>query len=68
MCAITGPIANDFSRLVFFDVTDVQAVADNYEMPVEQKQPQYEAVVEEDAIYEDPALVRHSPPELTNSE
>uniref|UniRef100_A0A8C1XX91 Drebrin-like b n=1 Tax=Cyprinus carpio TaxID=7962 RepID=A0A8C1XX91_CYPCA len=35
---------------------DVQAVADNYEMPVEQKQPQYEAVVEEDAIYEDPAL------------
>uniref|UniRef100_A0A672RJL1 Drebrin-like b n=1 Tax=Sinocyclocheilus grahami TaxID=75366 RepID=A0A672RJL1_SINGR len=36
---------------------DVQAVADNYEMPVEQKQPQYDAVVEQDAIYEDPAQV-----------
>ncbi|XP_058640977.1 drebrin-like b isoform X4 [Onychostoma macrolepis] len=36
---------------------DVQAVADNYEMPVEQKQPQYEAVVEQEAIYEDPAPV-----------
>lgn len=36
---------------------DVQAVTDNYEMPVEQKQPQYEAVVEQDAIYEDPTQV-----------
>uniref|UniRef100_A0A9J8A8V3 Drebrin-like b n=2 Tax=Cyprinus carpio TaxID=7962 RepID=A0A9J8A8V3_CYPCA len=52
-------LSNDFSRLVFFDVTDVQAVADNYEMPVEQKQPQYEAVVEEDAIYEDPVLCQN---------
>uniref|UniRef100_A0A673HET0 Drebrin-like b n=1 Tax=Sinocyclocheilus rhinocerous TaxID=307959 RepID=A0A673HET0_9TELE len=36
---------------------DVEAVADNSEMPVEQKQPQYDAVVEQDAIYEDPAQV-----------
>ncbi|XP_059359165.1 drebrin-like b isoform X7 [Carassius carassius] len=36
---------------------DVQAVTDIYEMPVEQKQPQYEAVVEQDAIYEDPTQV-----------
>uniref|UniRef100_A0A671TDL6 Drebrin-like protein B n=1 Tax=Sinocyclocheilus anshuiensis TaxID=1608454 RepID=A0A671TDL6_9TELE len=34
---------------------DVQAVIDNYEVPVEQKQPQYEAVVEQDTIYEEPA-------------
>ncbi|XP_056102882.1 drebrin-like b isoform X5 [Rhinichthys klamathensis goyatoka] len=36
---------------------DVQAVSDNYEKPVEQKQPQYEAVVEPDAIYEEPPQV-----------
>lgn len=66
MCAIT---ATDFSHLhVFFHVTDVQAVTDHYEMPVEQKQPQYDAVVEQDAIYEDPVQVRHSLPELTRSE
>ncbi|XP_016103441.1 drebrin-like protein B [Sinocyclocheilus grahami] len=34
---------------------DVQAVIDDYEVPVEQKQPQYEAVVEQDTIYEEPA-------------
>ncbi len=68
MCAITGPNAKDFSHLVFFHVTDVQAVADNYEMPVEQKQPQYDTVVEQEAVYEDPAPVRHSQPELTSSE
>lgn len=57
MCAITGPNAKDFSHLVFFHVTDVQAVADNYEMPIEQKQPQYDTVVEQDAVYEDPPQV-----------
>ncbi|XP_043103410.1 drebrin-like b isoform X5 [Puntigrus tetrazona] len=36
---------------------DIEAVADNYEIPVEQKQPQYDSVVEQDAIYEDPAQV-----------
>uniref|UniRef100_A0A9J7YM30 Drebrin-like b n=1 Tax=Cyprinus carpio carpio TaxID=630221 RepID=A0A9J7YM30_CYPCA len=36
---------------------DVQAVVDNYEVPVEQKQPQYEEVVEQDTIYEEPAQV-----------
>ncbi|XP_059379856.1 drebrin-like protein B isoform X5 [Carassius carassius] len=36
---------------------DVQAVADNYEVPVEEKQPQYEAVVEQDTMYEEPAQV-----------
>ncbi len=60
MCAIT---ATDFSHLVFLHVTDIQAVADHYEMPVEQKQPQYDTVVEQDAIYEDPVQVRHSLPE-----
>jgi len=49
--------------LVFY-ISDVQAVSDNYEEPVEQKQPQYEAVVEPDAIYEEPPQV----PELTTSE
>ncbi|XP_039530649.1 drebrin-like b isoform X6 [Pimephales promelas] len=39
---------------------DVQAVSDNYEEPVEQKQPQYEAVVEPDAIYEEPPQVEES--------
>ncbi|XP_067269088.1 drebrin-like b isoform X5 [Pseudorasbora parva] len=33
---------------------DVQVVSDYYEEPVEQKQPQYEAVEEPDAIYEEP--------------
>uniref|UniRef100_A0A8C2GXZ1 Drebrin-like b n=1 Tax=Cyprinus carpio TaxID=7962 RepID=A0A8C2GXZ1_CYPCA len=32
-------------------------VVDNYEVPVEQKQPQYEEVVEQDTIYEEPAQV-----------
>ncbi|KAK7135268.1 hypothetical protein R3I94_014049 [Phoxinus phoxinus] len=38
---------------------DVQAVSvsDHYEEPVEQKQPLYEAVVEPDAIYEEPPQV-----------
>ncbi|XP_052459703.1 drebrin-like protein B isoform X2 [Carassius gibelio] len=36
---------------------DVEAVADNYEVPVEEKQPQYEAVVEQDTVYEEPAQV-----------
>ncbi|XDV48392.1 hypothetical protein PO909_017807 [Leuciscus waleckii] len=36
---------------------DVQVVSDNYELPVEQKQPLYEAVVEPDAIYEEPPQV-----------
>ncbi|XP_051758258.1 drebrin-like b isoform X6 [Ctenopharyngodon idella] len=36
---------------------DVQAVSNDYEDVVEQKQPQYEAVVEPDAIYEEPPQV-----------
>lgn len=44
--------------LVFY-VLDVQAVSDHYEEPVEQKQPQYEAVVEPDAIYEEPPQVHY---------
>ncbi|XP_073674787.1 drebrin-like b isoform X7 [Garra rufa] len=36
---------------------DVQPVRDNHEVPVEQNQPQYEAVVEQDAIYEEPPQV-----------
>lgn len=54
--------------LVVFYVLDVQAVSNDYEDVVEQKQPQYEAVVEPDAIYEEPPQVRHSLPELTPSE
>lgn len=54
--------ANNYSHV--FYISDVQAVSDNYELPVEQKQPQYEAVVEPDAIYEEPPQV----PELTTSE
>lgn len=53
--------------LVFY-VLDVEAVINDYEEPVEQKQPQYEAVVEPDAIYEEPPQVRHSLTELTRSE
>lgn len=48
-------------------VLDVEVVSNDYEEPVEQKQPQYEAVVEPDAIYEEPPQVRHSLPELTRS-
>lgn len=54
--------------LVVFYVLDVQAVSNDYEDVVEQRQPQYEAVVEPDAIYEEPPQVRHSLPELTPSE
>uniref|UniRef100_A0A8C1UFZ8 Drebrin-like b n=1 Tax=Cyprinus carpio TaxID=7962 RepID=A0A8C1UFZ8_CYPCA len=45
----------------------VQAVVDNYEVPVEQKQPQYEEVVEQDTIYEEPAQVRSSLQEQNSS-
>ncbi|XP_048066936.1 drebrin-like b isoform X2 [Megalobrama amblycephala] len=36
---------------------DVEVVSNDYEEPVELKQPQYEAVVEPDAIYEEPPQV-----------
>lgn len=36
---------------------DVQVVSDKYEAPVEQQQPQYEAVEEPDAVYENPTQV-----------
>nr|AAH95818.1 Zgc:112450 [Danio rerio] len=36
---------------------DVQVVSDKYEAPVEQQQPQYEAVEEPDTVYENPTQV-----------
>lgn len=43
---------------IVFDVSDVQVASDHYETHIE-SQPQYEAIVEQDNIYEEPPQVHH---------